>query len=161
MADAKPQGPFKLVTVNTAPERAKRLIGRVVEDVKAEYTIIYAANAESTSPPPPDLPKPSFPWGDEEAQLLTGKLAIDEVKNMVEKNQPDVLVSTPVLNLLGVNKQFSASMWTPEESDRIQAIARETKPGIKTMALPQGLQVEKGPDAVVEYIKEKWPGLVA
>lgn len=104
MADAKPQGPFKLVTVNTAPERAKRLIGRVVEDVKAEYTIIYAANAESTSPPPPDLPKPSFPWGDEEAQLLTGKLAIDEVKNMVEKNQPDVLVSTPVLNLLGVSE---------------------------------------------------------
>lgn len=52
-------------------------------------------------------------------------------------------------------------MWTPEESDRIQAIARETKPGIKTMALPQGLQIEKGPDAVVEYIMEKWPGLVA
>ncbi|KFZ08602.1 hypothetical protein V501_05876 [Pseudogymnoascus sp. VKM F-4519 (FW-2642)] len=120
MADAsKPQGPYKLVTVNKAPERAKRLIGRVVEDVKADYTIIHAANAET----------------------------IDEVKDLVEKNQPDVL--------------FCASMWTPEESDRIQAIARETKPGIKTMALPQGLQVEKGPDAVVEYIIEKWPGLVA
>lgn len=103
MADVKPQGPFKLVTVNTAPERAKRLIGRVVEDVKAEYTIIYAANAESTSPPPPALPKPSFPWGDE-VQLLTGELAIDEVKNVVEKNQPDVLVSTPVLNCLGVSE---------------------------------------------------------
>ena len=51
-------------------------------------------------------------------------------------------------------------MWTPEESARILAIARETVPGIKTMALPQGLQVEKGPDAVVEYIIEKWPGLV-
>jgi hypothetical protein len=51
-------------------------------------------------------------------------------------------------------------MWTPEESSRILAIARETIPGIKTMALPQGLQVEKGPDAVVEYIIEKWPGLV-
>lgn len=59
MADAntsKPLGPFKLVTVNTAPERAKRLVGRVVEDVKAEYTIIHAANAESKSPPPLVLP---------------------------------------------------------------------------------------------------------
>ncbi|KFY10668.1 hypothetical protein V491_07535 [Pseudogymnoascus sp. VKM F-3775] len=120
MADApKPLGPFKLVTVNTAPERAKRLIGRVVEDVKEQYTIIHAANAET----------------------------IDEVKDLVEKIQPDVLCC--------------ASMWTLEESNRIQAIARETVPGIKTMALPQGLQVEKGPDAVVEYIIEKWPGLVA
>lgn len=41
------------------------------------------------------------------------------------------------------------------------ATARDMLPGIKTMALPQGLQVEKGPDAVVEYIIEKWPGLVS
>jgi hypothetical protein len=52
-------------------------------------------------------------------------------------------------------------MWTPEESDKIQAIAKETIPGIKTMALPQGLQVQYGPDAVVEYIIEKWPSLVS
>ena len=38
---------FRLVTVNTAPERAKRLIGRVVEDVKDKYTIVYVANVES------------------------------------------------------------------------------------------------------------------
>jgi hypothetical protein len=43
------KGPFKLVTVNTAPERAKRLIGRVVVDVQDTYTIDYVANAESTS----------------------------------------------------------------------------------------------------------------
>ena len=42
----KPKGPFHLVTVNTAPERAKRLIGRVAEDVKDQYTIIHAANCE-------------------------------------------------------------------------------------------------------------------
>lgn len=42
-----PQGPYKLVTVNNAPERAQRLVGRVVEDLKDRYTIIYAANAES------------------------------------------------------------------------------------------------------------------
>lgn len=38
---------IKLVTVNTAPERAKRLIGRVVEDVKDRYTIVHVANVES------------------------------------------------------------------------------------------------------------------
>lgn len=49
MSQSKPLGPFKLVTVNTAPERAKRLIGRVVEDVKDKYTIIHAGNADSKS----------------------------------------------------------------------------------------------------------------
>lgn len=42
----KPLGPFKLVTVNTAPERAKRLIGRLVEALKEKYTILYVANVE-------------------------------------------------------------------------------------------------------------------
>lgn len=51
-------------------------------------------------------------------------------------------------------------MWTPEESTRIQQIAKDIVPGIKTHAIPQGLQVEKGPDAVVEYLKEKIPGLL-
>ena len=40
------QGPYKLVTVNNAPERAKRLIGRVVEEVKERYTIVHAGNVE-------------------------------------------------------------------------------------------------------------------
>ena len=52
-------------------------------------------------------------------------------------------------------------MWTPEESDKIQSIAKETVPGIKTMAIPFGLQVEKGPDAVVEFLKKNWGGLVS
>jgi hypothetical protein len=51
-------------------------------------------------------------------------------------------------------------MWTPEESAKIQYIARETIPGITTMALPQGLQVEKGPDGVFDYIIEKLPSLI-
>ena len=45
----RPLGPFKLVTVNTAPERAQRLIGRVVEDVKERYTIVHAGNADGSS----------------------------------------------------------------------------------------------------------------
>jgi hypothetical protein len=42
-----PQGPFKLVTVNTAPERAKILIGRVVELLKNDYTITEAPGSTS------------------------------------------------------------------------------------------------------------------
>lgn len=38
---------YTLVTVNTAPERAKRLIGRVVENLKDRYTIVHVANCES------------------------------------------------------------------------------------------------------------------
>ena len=56
---------------------------------------------------------------------------------------------------------FTASMWTPEQSAKIQMIAKDiVGPQLKTFALPQGLQVEKGPDAVVEYIKEHLPKLI-
>ena len=51
-------------------------------------------------------------------------------------------------------------MWTPEEAAQIRTIAEEEGPGIKTHALPQGLQVERGPDAVVEYLLEVVPGLL-
>jgi hypothetical protein len=44
-------------------------------------------------------------------------------------------------------------MWTQEESEEIRNIAMATIPGIKVLALPQGLQVIKGPGAVVEYVK--------
>jgi hypothetical protein len=47
MAGPTPKGPFKLVTVNTAPERAFRLIGRLTEQLKERYTIVHAANCES------------------------------------------------------------------------------------------------------------------
>lgn len=45
-----PSGPYKLVTVNNAPERAQRLIGRVVEAVKDKYTVIHAGNIECNIP---------------------------------------------------------------------------------------------------------------
>ncbi|KAL1297155.1 hypothetical protein AAFC00_004731 [Neodothiora populina] len=118
MSGKQPLGPFKLVTVNTAPERAKRLIGRVVEDVKDQYNIIHAGNADSQ----------------------------EQVRAVVEEHKPDML--------------FTASMWTPEQSQQIIAEARSIVPNLKTFSLPQGLQVERGPDAVVEYIKENLPGLL-
>lgn len=42
-----PKGPFRLVTVNTAPERAQRLIGRVAENLKDRYTILHVDNCDS------------------------------------------------------------------------------------------------------------------
>lgn len=47
-----PKGPYTLVTVNNAPERAQRLVGRVVELVKDRYVIQHVANAESKSKAP-------------------------------------------------------------------------------------------------------------
>ena len=51
-------------------------------------------------------------------------------------------------------------MWTKEQADEIHAIAREHQPQIKTHGIPTGLQVEEGPDAIVEYLVEKVPPLL-
>ncbi|KAF2664155.1 hypothetical protein BT63DRAFT_429686 [Microthyrium microscopicum] len=118
MTISKPLGPFRLVTVNTAPERAKRLIGRVVEDLKESYTIIHAGNADS----------------------------MQAVRGIIQKEKPELL--------------FTASMWTPEQAQSIIAEAKSIVPNIKTHSIPQGLQVEKGPDAVVEYLKDNIPLLL-
>ncbi|KAF2196374.1 hypothetical protein GQ43DRAFT_445178 [Delitschia confertaspora ATCC 74209] len=118
MAATTPKGPYKLVTVNTAPERAKRLIGRLVEALKDTYTIDYVANCET----------------------------IEEVGPKVREHQPNVL--------------FSASMWSAEEAAQIREIANKERPGIKTHAIPQGLQVERGPDAIVEHLMENVPKLL-
>ena len=40
---------WRLVTVNTAPDRAKRLIARVAEQLKDRYTIEHVANADCMS----------------------------------------------------------------------------------------------------------------
>lgn len=51
-------------------------------------------------------------------------------------------------------------MWTSEEADKIHSLARSVVPNIKTHAIPTGLQVEKGPDAIVDYLVEKVPPLL-
>lgn len=47
MSTTTAKGPYTLVTVNNAPERAQRLVGRVVQIVKDRYVIKHVANAES------------------------------------------------------------------------------------------------------------------
>ncbi|KAK0383020.1 hypothetical protein NLU13_8936 [Sarocladium strictum] len=54
-----------------------------------------------------------------------------------------------------------ASMWTAEEAEEILTIARSIRPDVKTHIIPHGLQVEKGPDAIVEHLVEKLPALIA
>lgn len=61
---SSPAGPYRLVTVNNAPERAKRLIGRVTESLKDRYTIVHVANCDS----------------------------LDRVEEVVGEFRPDVLV---------------------------------------------------------------------
>jgi hypothetical protein len=51
-------------------------------------------------------------------------------------------------------------MWTDEEAKQIHGIARSIVPNIKLHAIPTGLQVERGPDAIVEYLVEKVPALL-
>jgi hypothetical protein len=51
-------------------------------------------------------------------------------------------------------------MWTAEQAAEIQSIAKRVKPDIKTHAIPHGLQVEKGPDAIIEYLAENVPQLL-
>jgi hypothetical protein len=77
-----PKGPYRLVTVNTAPERAKKLIGRVVENLKERYTIQHIANCEST------YKAVLYPT------LSKSSLEIEEVRPTVESLRPDILVST-------------------------------------------------------------------
>jgi len=38
------KGPFLLITVNTAPDRAKRLVGRMVEGLEHRYDIKHVDN---------------------------------------------------------------------------------------------------------------------
>ncbi|KAJ5651028.1 uncharacterized protein N7484_004751 [Penicillium longicatenatum] len=97
-----PSDPFTLVTINSAPERAKRLIGRVAELLSDRQTIIP----------------------------------------------------------IDICEDISASMWTDEEAKQIYAIARSINPTIKLHAIPNGLQVERGPDAIVEHLCEKVPPLL-
>jgi hypothetical protein len=53
---SQPKGPYRLVTVNTSPERAKRLVGRVVEALKDDYMIDHVANCECMQHTPSEMP---------------------------------------------------------------------------------------------------------
>jgi hypothetical protein len=51
-------------------------------------------------------------------------------------------------------------MWTLEQAAEIQDLARKLRPGVKTYSIPYGLQVERGPDAIVKHLVENVPPLL-
>ena len=52
-------------------------------------------------------------------------------------------------------------MWSPEQAAEIHDTATSIMgPKLLHYSLPQGLQVERGPDAVVEHLIEKFPELI-
>jgi hypothetical protein len=55
--------------------------------------------------------------------------------------------------------QIDSSQWTTGQQAEIEAIARSIIPGIKTVAIPPGLNATKGGDAVVAFLKEQFLGL--
>ncbi|KAF4121498.1 hypothetical protein GMORB2_1905 [Geosmithia morbida] len=73
-------------------------------------------------------------------------LSKEELEPTVVKFQPDILCC--------------ASMWTVEESTQMREKAKSLVPGIKTHAIPHGLQVKDGPDAIVEHLKVQLPALL-
>ena len=56
--------------------------------------------------------------------------------------------------------KFAASMWTSEQSREIETIARTIIPDIKFHAIPYGLQVAEGPEAIVGYLTDRVPTLL-
>ncbi len=51
-------------------------------------------------------------------------------------------------------------MWTSEEAEEIISIAKGVIPDLKILSLPEGLQVKKGPDGVVDYIEKHIAGVL-
>jgi hypothetical protein len=53
-----------------------------------------------------------------------------------------------------MGSQICSSQWSPEQQEQIQRIAKGTVPGIKTVAIPAGLNATKGGQAVVAFLIE-------
>ncbi|KAJ6093562.1 hypothetical protein N7486_008851 [Penicillium sp. IBT 16267x] len=83
-----PKDLLKLVTVNTAPERAKRVVGRLTAALADRYTIIHAANCETIKQVrptvreiQPDLLFCASMWTLEQARDIQ-QIAIEEQPNV-------------------------------------------------------------------------------
>lgn len=84
------------MTVNTAPERAKRVIGAMVKNLKESYIIDYVVNSESKSLPWLDRFKKFLVsrWtsGKDERLIALGS-GVEDVGPLIKQHRPDVLVS--------------------------------------------------------------------
>lgn len=131
-----------LVSVNTAPERAAKVIGTVIENVKGKYDIVHAGNSTTIEGVKPLLESVQPPPG----ILFCASMVSWETRDEGDEGMCGLLTPT---------------QWTPEEQEEIQRIARETVPGIRTHAIPTGLQVKVGPNGVVQYLMERIDEIMA
>lgn len=136
---------INLVSVNTAPDRAKKVIGQVIELVKDRYSIVHAGNSESECDNHDSI---GFRTHSDSTSCSSVFAAIEGVAPLLRSIQPPPGIL------------FCASMWTPEQQEQIQQIARDTVPGIKTHAIPTGLQVQVGPQGIVDYLVERVPAIM-
>jgi hypothetical protein len=95
-----------LVSVNTAPDRAKKVIGAVIEEVKDRYALVHAGNSESEC-----VHKAGLERAEKGKEgLISSHSAIEGVKPLLLSVQPPPgilvsdgaarLVDTQVLNFL-------------------------------------------------------------
>jgi hypothetical protein len=55
--------------------------------------------------------------------------------------------------------QICSSQWTVTQQEEVLEIGKSMVPGIKTIAIPPGLNATKGGNAVVDFLKEQVIGL--
>lgn len=118
----------------------------MIEALESEYEIIHLDNCRSK-------------WTTVSCRRdynANETLGIDEVVPKVSEHTPNVLVSylfmpkVQIRNYASLTHKFSASMWTAKEAQDIHSLAKSIVPDIKLHAILTGLQVERGPDAIVE-----------
>ena len=51
-------------------------------------------------------------------------------------------------------------MWSPDQSNEIKTIARAVMSELRCYAIPQGLRLEKGSEAVIEHVKSQLPDII-
>lgn len=180
MTAATQEQPVQLVSVNTAPDRAKKVIGAVIEQVKEKYAIEHAGNSESEWPfiiTADTLANSclSSYRGRRASAALDSASSGDPGEHNLNLDESSSLLTLRGLTVLRVHGEQIASVgsketglcltsrpqWTPEQQEEIQSIARKAIPGIKTHAIPTGLQVKVGPEGIVKYLVERIDEIMA
>jgi hypothetical protein len=164
---ATQKDPVYLVSVNTTPDVARVLLAKLLEvvilaPIKIIFMLILLIRVSKKiiillmlRIQPVGSSKNCF-----EATILTSKLcsAIEGVETLLLSLtiKPQLLVSlqSGLFELYSSYFQICSSQWTPEQQVKVQDIAIRTIPGIKTAAIPAGLNAMKGGEAVVEWLKK-------
>ncbi|PVH86831.1 hypothetical protein DL98DRAFT_582154 [Cadophora sp. DSE1049] len=92
-------------------------------------------------------------------------ILIDELRmeyNLIHVANTDTIFGVKaMLESLVVVPQvlICSSQWNNTQQNEVQKLAKTLIPGLKTVAIPPGLNALKGGDAVVRFLKEQFLGL--